>query len=258
MADALYWITGALSGGLVGFILGLIGGGGSILSVPLMVYVVGVASPHVAIGTSALAVAANAFAGLMNHARKGAVKWPCGLVFSAAGVAGALAGSTVGKNFDGQKLLFLFALLMIVVAVLMLRGKGRISDPGVQLSKDNAPRLVGTGAATGLLSGFFGIGGGFLIVPSLLASTRMPIINAVATSLVAVTAFGIATAANYALSGLVDWGLALVFIGGGVIGTLLGAALSRKLASGMALTRIFAAVVIATALYMLWQSVSAM
>ena len=258
MADALYWITGALSGGLVGFILGLIGGGGSILSVPLMVYVVGVTSPHVAIGTSALAVAANAFAGLMNHARKGAVKWPCGLVFSAAGVAGALAGSTVGKNFDGQKLLFLFALLMIVVAVLMLRGKGRISDPGVQLSKDNAPRLVGTGAATGLLSGFFGIGGGFLIVPSLLASTRMPIINAVATSLVAVTAFGIATAANYALSGLVDWGLALVFIGGGVIGTLLGAALSRKLASGMALTRIFAAVVIATALYMLWQSVSAM
>ena len=258
MADALYWIAGALSGGLVGFVLGLVGGGGSILAVPLMVYVVGVSSPHVAIGTSALAVAVNAFASLVNHARAGAVKWPCGMVFTAAGILGALAGSTLGKNFDGQKLLFLFALLMMAIAVLMLRRSRKEDDADVRLGKDNAPRLIGTGAGTGLLSGFFGIGGGFLIVPSLLASTHMPMINAVATSLVAVTAFGLATAGNYALSGYVDWLLAAVFIGGGVIGTIAGAAVSRRLTGKDTLRRIFAVIVIATALYMLWQSALAM
>ena len=91
------YVLGAFSGGLVGFTLGLVGGGGSILAVPLMVYLVGVANPHVAIGTSALAVAVNAAAGLMNHARAGTVKWRCALMYAGAGVAGAFIGSTVGK-----------------------------------------------------------------------------------------------------------------------------------------------------------------
>ena len=103
-------LLAALSGVLVGFTLGLVGGGGSILAVPLMVYVVGVRSPHVAIGTSALAVAANALVGLFNHARAHNVTWSCGGAYAAAGVIGALAGSSLGKAFDGQKLLFLFAL----------------------------------------------------------------------------------------------------------------------------------------------------
>ena len=80
------------SGSLVGFVLGLIGGGGSILAVPLLVYVVGVASPHVAIGTSSVAVALSAFSNLLGHARVGNVRWPCALVFSAAGIAGAALG----------------------------------------------------------------------------------------------------------------------------------------------------------------------
>ena len=91
-------VLGALSGGLVGFSLGLVGGGGSILAVPLMVYLVGVRSPHVAIGTSALAVAANAALGLMNHARLRHVLWRSGLLFAAAGTIGALAGSTAGQG----------------------------------------------------------------------------------------------------------------------------------------------------------------
>src|SRR3954453_20702317 len=111
---------GLASGMLVGFSLGLVGGGGSILAVPLMVYVVGVAEPHVAIGTSAVAVAANAAMNLSNHARSGNVRWSCALVFAAAGVAGALAGSIAGKLMDGQRLLALFALLMLVIAALML------------------------------------------------------------------------------------------------------------------------------------------
>ena len=119
--DLLQIVLGAFSGALVGFSLGLVGGGGSILAVPLMVYLVGVKSPHIAIGTSALAVAANAALGLFNHARAGNVKWKCGLLFAGAGILGAFAGSTVGKAFDGQKLLFLFALVMIAVGILMLK-----------------------------------------------------------------------------------------------------------------------------------------
>ncbi|MBU2342460.1 MAG: sulfite exporter TauE/SafE family protein, partial [Alphaproteobacteria bacterium] len=112
MLDTIQYLLGAGSGVLVGFVLGLVGGGGSILAVPLMVYLVGVPSPHVAIGTSALAVAINALTGLIAHIRRGNVKWRCSLVFAAAGIAGAFGGSTAGKAIDGDKLLFLFALVM--------------------------------------------------------------------------------------------------------------------------------------------------
>ena len=216
--EPLQYFLGAISGGLVGFVLGLVGGGGSILAVPLMVYVVGVPSPHVAIGTSALAVAANAATGLGSHARHGHVKWKCALLFAISGMAGAAAGSTAGKNFDGQKLLFLFALVMIAVGILMLRRRGQAGDAGVRLGRENAPKLVAYGFGAGLFSGFFGIGGGFLIVPGLIAATGMPMLNAVGSSLVGVTAFGVTTAANYAISGLVDWPLALLFIVGGLGG----------------------------------------
>ena len=193
MLDTFQYGLGALSGAFVGFTLGLVGGGGSILAVPLMVYLVGVSNPHVAIGTSAMAVAVNAATNLVPHARQSMVKWRCAGMYAAAGVIGALAGSTIGKAVDGQRLLLLFALLMLVVGVLMLRGRGNAGDANVECRRENAPKVVGYGAATGLFSGFFGIGGGFLIVPGLMASTGMPISYAVGSSLVAVTAFGLTT-----------------------------------------------------------------
>ena len=109
------------SGSLVGFSLGLIGGGGSILAVPLLVYGVGVASPHVAIGTSAVAVAASAAVNLFGHARARTVKWPCAIVFALSGMVGAAAGAAAGKMVDGRNLLGLFGVLMIVVGLLTLR-----------------------------------------------------------------------------------------------------------------------------------------
>lgn len=254
MLSTVQYGLGAFSGGLVGFSLGLVGGGGSILAVPLMVYLVGVASPHVAIGTSALAVAANAATGLASHAREHTVKWRCGGMYAAAGVAGALAGSTIGKAFDGQKLLFLFALVMVAVGALMLKGRKAQGVPGAQCNRENAPRVLGYGLGTGIFSGFFGIGGGFLIVPGLVASTRMPMINAVGTSLVAVTAFGLTTALNYALSGMVDWPLAGVFIAGGIAGGLAGTASARRLSGTGALTSVFAGLIFLVAAYMLWRS----
>jgi uncharacterized membrane protein YfcA len=246
---------GLASGSLVGFSLGLVGGGGSILAVPLLVYLVGVTSPHVAIGTSAIAVAANAAASLANHARAGTVKWRCALVLSMAGVAGAFFGSSLGKMIDGEKLLALFAVIMMVVSVLMLRGRSAVGEPSVKLSRENFPKLVGFGLAMGTLSGFFGIGGGFLIVPALVMATGMPILNAVGSSLVAVTAFGLTTAANYAYSGLVDWNLAAVFVAGGVFGGLFGARFAGMLASRKgALNTVFAALIFAVAVYMLVRS----
>src|SRR5713101_8700378 len=104
MSSAMQGALGLASGLLVGFSLGLVGGGGSILAVPLMVYVVGVPEPHVAIGTSAIAVAANAAVNLSNHARGGTVVWSCALTFAAVGIIGAFLGSIFGKMIDGQKL----------------------------------------------------------------------------------------------------------------------------------------------------------
>lgn len=247
-------LAGFASGGAVGFVLGLIGGGGSILAVPLLVYGVGVASPHVAIGTSAVAVALSAAANLVGHARAGNVKWPCATVFAAAGIVGAALGSQLGKAIDGGRLLLLFGMLMLAVAAAMLLRRDDGGDPEVRLTSNSAgrllPRLAGFGAAVGALSGFFGIGGGFLVVPGLLASTRMPLIVAIGSSLVAVTAFGATTAASYAWSGLVDWRLVAVFVAGGVLGGIAGAASGRRLAARKALlSRLFALIVAATGLY---------
>lgn len=245
------------SGVIVGFTLGLIGGGGSIMAVPLMVYVVGVPDPHVAIGTSALSVAVNALAGLAQHARSGNVKWRCAAIFASAGVAGALIGARFGKAVDGHKLLFFFALLMIVVGFLMLRCRRSQGCEGASCNRDNVLKVAGAGAGTGALSGFFGIGGGFLIVPALIAATGMPILNAVGTSLVAVAAFGISTAFSYMLSGYIDWSLAALFIAGGIIGSYAGMRAACRMASSRgALTTIFAGVIFIVAAYMIWKSIS--
>jgi uncharacterized membrane protein YfcA len=257
MISMMQGVLGLASGALVGFSLGLVGGGGSILAVPLMVYVVGVPDAHVAIGTSAIAVAANAAVNLSNHARGGTVMWSCALTFAAAGIAGAFAGSIFGKMLDGERLLALFALLMLVIAVLMLKTRSRIGLPDVQMNWTNTPAIVGLGLATGTLSGFFGIGGGFLIVPALMLATGMPIMNAVSSSLVAVTAFGLTTAASYAYSGLISWGLAGLFIAGGIAGGLIGTRSARLLSARRgALNIVFAAVIIAVALYMLARNIS--
>jgi uncharacterized membrane protein YfcA len=176
-------------------------------------------------------------------------------MYAVSGVAGAYAGSSLGKAFDGQRLLFLFALLMLVVGALMLRSRGQVGNPNVECRRENAPKVIAFGSATGLFSGFFGIGGGFLIVPGLMASTGMPMINAVGSSLVAVAAFGLTAALNYAASGLIDWGLGAAFIGGGVLGGVLGAAASRRLAAHKGLLNtVFAVLILCVACYMLWKS----
>lgn len=246
------------SGGLVGFTLGLIGGGGSILATPLLLYVVGVANPHIAIGTGALAVSVNAYANLASHARKGHVWWRCAIVFSLVGTVGAMLGSSLGLLVDGQNLLFLFGLVMAAVGLLMLRPRRDTQAEPRHVDVRMCVVTAATAIAAGAASGFFGIGGGFLIVPGLIASTKMPILNAVGTSLVAVTAFGLTTALSYAASGLIDWKLAAVFIAGGLFGGIAGTRAARTLSSRGGLTAIFAGLIFAVAAYMLVRSAAAL
>jgi uncharacterized membrane protein YfcA len=259
--DLLQPVLAVLCGGVVGFTLGLIGGGGSIMATPLLLYVVGL-PPHVAIGTGALAVSVNAFINFGTHAAAGHVRWRNAALFAGVGVAGAALGSSLGKSFNGGRLLFLFALLMVAVGILMLRRQ--------KLSVDAAPPALGpfTAAAAGkiiaaallvgLLAGFFGIGGGFLIVPGLLFSTGMPMLFAIGSSLLAVGSFGLTTAVNYALSGLIDWPVAGEYIAGGIVGGLIGMQLCKRLAPRRAaLSRVFAGLVFLVAGYMVYRNLGA-
>ncbi len=252
-----------LCGAIVSFALGLTGSGGSIIATPLLLYGTGLA-PHIAIGTSAFATSANALLNFATHARAGTVRWASALVFAIAGMLGAMLGSDFGKHYDGRRLLFLLGVLMLGVGALMLqRARAQVRSPAtLPPAQDTARELLKlTGAAlvTGVVAGFFGVGGGFLTVPVLLLVTGMPAVTAVGTALLAVGCFGMTTAVNYALSGLVNWPVALLYFAGGIVGGLLGTRLAVRLGRGRAtLTRLFAGVVFVVACYMLYRNAGSM
>jgi hypothetical protein len=243
------------SGALVGLLLAVFGGGGSVLAAPLLLYAVGVQDPHVAIGTSSAAVAANAVFNLIGHWRGGRVKWPCALTFAGAGLIGSFAGSSLAKLISGQHLLLAFAVAMAAIAVSMLRKPKSEGDPDVTITPALMLRLTPLGLGTGFAAGFFGIGGGFLIVPGLMLATGMTIANAAASSLVSVALFGAATSANYALSGWVDWRLAGLLLAGGALGGLAGLRAAKAMATRAELARkTFALMVLGVALYVGWRA----
>jgi uncharacterized membrane protein YfcA len=228
-----------------------------VLATPLLLYFVGVQDPHVAIGTSAAAVAVNAAMGLGVQARAGRVKWPCALVFGGAGLAGSLVGAHLAQKVDGAVLILWFAVVMALIGASMLFPRKDAGDPSVHLTPALTVKLAPLGLATGLAAGFFGIGGGFLIVPGLMAATGMTLAHAAASSLVSVALFGAATSASYAISGLIDWGLFAALVAGGAGGALAGAPMARALAGHADLARrVFALMVIATAAYVAWRAMT--
>jgi uncharacterized membrane protein YfcA len=228
-----------ISGAIVGFSLGFIGGGGSILAVPLLLYVVGVQDPHVAIGTSALAVSINAAINLLHHARKRNVKFGDGLAFAMPGVVGTIIGSQLGLLTPPSSLILLFALLMLVMATKMLINRPLVKEilgnhgrsrRLVDFSNLTVPRQISflmphrlklMGLLVGLAAGYFGIGGGFLIVPSLLHS-GLNISNAIGTSLIPVSMFGATTALGYSFANQVNIVISILFVIGGAGGGFLG------------------------------------
>jgi uncharacterized membrane protein YfcA len=214
-----------------------------------------VRDPHVAIGTSAAAVSLNALVALGAQARAGQVKWPCALVFGAAGLAGSLTGAEIAKHVDGRQLLVWFSIAMALVGASMLLPKRAEGDPAVRLNARLVVRLAPVGLVTGFAAGFFGIGGGFLIVPGLMAATGMTLAHAAAASLVSVSLFGAATSVSYAASGLVDWPVFLALVAGGGIGALVGTPAAQLLEGHARQARlVFAVMVLVAAAYVAWRA----
>lgn len=248
-------VAAILSGALVGLLLTVFGGGGSVLATPLLIYAVGIHDPHVAIGTGAAAVATNALVGLMVQARAGRVKWACASVFGGSGLAGSLLGAHLAKQVDGGTLLLGFAAAMALIGGSMLLPRRSAGDPEVRFVPVMTWRLAPLGLLTGLAAGFFGIGGGFLIVPGLMAATGMTLAHAAASSLVSVALFGAATSASYAAAGLINIPAFAALVVGGACGAFVGAPAARALGGHADMARrIFALMVIATAGYVAWRA----
>lgn len=262
----LQYILSIISGFLVGLSLGMIGGGGSILAVPLLLYFVGLAYDvhtksavnlidHVVIGTTALAVGLNAYINSIMHFAKKNVKLKKGVVFTLPGVLGSFLGAFIGHLVNGSSLLFLFGILMIVVAYLMLRRKESKNTVNEEGCKIRYFLLIPAGLAVGFLSGFFGIGGGFLIVPSLMAAGAMGITNAVGTSLIAVGTFGLVSASTYAFYNEIDIYIAILYLVGGVVGGYLGTRIAVSI-NKEKLKIIYAVVIILVAIYLMYKNFS--
>jgi uncharacterized membrane protein YfcA len=248
-------IAVVLGGAVVGFLLAVFGGGGSVLAAPVLLYLGGVTAAHVAVGTASAAVAANAALNLLGHWRGGRIKWPCATVFAVAGLAGSFAGSSLAKLISGQQLLLAFAFAMAAIGLSMFRKPKSEGDPDVHISMKLIARLAPLGLLTGLAAGFFGIGGGFLIVPGLMLATGMTMANATASSLLSVALFGAATSFNYALTGQVDWPLAGLLLLGGAVGGVAGLFAAKGLAGHARLARsLFAGMIILVAIYVAWRS----
>lgn len=248
-------IAVVLGGAVVGFLLAVFGGGGSVLAAPVLLYLGGVTDAHVAVGTASAAVAANAALNLLGHWRGGRIKWPCATVFAIAGLAGSFAGSSLAKLISGQQLLLAFAFAMAAIGLSMFRKPKSEGDPDVHISMKLVARLAPLGLLTGLAAGFFGIGGGFLIVPGLMLATGMTMANATASSLLSVALFGAATSFNYALTGQVDWTLAGWLMLGGAVGGVAGLFAAKRLAGHARLARsLFAGMIILVAIYVAWRS----
>jgi uncharacterized membrane protein YfcA len=202
---------------LVGVTLGLLGGGGSILMVPLLVYVAGV-DAKAAIATSLLVVGATSLAASVPHARRGRVRWRTAGLFGTAGMAGAYLGGRLGTLLPGTWLLLAFAAMMVVTAGAMLRD-GAEPEPGDQ----SVVKILGEGLVVGVLTGLVGAGGGFLVVPALVLFGGLRMREAVGTSLVVIAMKSGAGVLGYLAGVQLDWSLAAQVTAAAVVGAVLGA-----------------------------------
>ncbi|TLD68782.1 sulfite exporter TauE/SafE family protein [Phragmitibacter flavus] len=250
---------------LVGAALGLTGGGGSIFAVPLLLY--GLSVPvGTAMGLSLATVGVTAGFGAALRWLHGEVEWKAGLLFALGGMVTAPLGAWLGRLLPSTLLLTAFALLMLFVGWRMWRGRGDdvvtpgrcVLQGGGRFGVECYVRLGSGGAAAGLLSGLFGVGGGFIVVPVLLLVTGMSIHRAVATSLMVIFLISISGVVAHVLHGqLFPMPLSLWFVGGGFLGMLLGSA-GRSRLSGGALQKIFAIGMWVTAGWMLWRNLGAL
>ena len=267
---AMQYVLSVVSGILVGFSLGLIGGGGSILAVPLFLYFVGLDkipnAAHIAIGTTALAVGLNAYINSYMHLRKHNVAPRVGGIFAGVGLIGALIGAYLGHITPGTRLLFYFALAMIALGIYIAVRRessragtedevGRLLEAYSKcprLTPSTIGKVAGAGFLVGLVSGYFGIGGGFLIVPALMFSAGLCITRAVGTSLISVGTFGVASGAEYWFYGDVLALIAVLYVLGGIAGGYAGTSIAVK-APKDTLRMAYGIIIVAVGIYMLYR-----
>ena len=238
-------------GAVIGLALGLLGAGGSILAVPALVY--GVGQPvHTAIPTSLAVVALSSVGGIVPRERRAAVRWPVALVFGAAGIPATFGGTALGRLLPQRWLLLAFAALMAVVAVRMLRGGEertgacRTPEGGIDW-RTCLPKAVLAGAAVGVLTGLFGVGGGFVIVPALTLLLGLQAQQAVATSLAVVLLNSLSGLVAHAgaMNGI-DYGVLALFAGASLVVSIVAARWSARLNSST-VRRWFSCVVLVVA-----------
>jgi len=238
----------------IGLSLGLLGGGGSILTVPLLTYVAGM-DPKEAIAASLFVVGATSVLSTLTHARMGNVQWRTGLIFGVASMAGAFLGGLAGGYIPGVILMLAFAVMMIATAIAMLRGRKKRDT--VEQTKLPLGKILIEGLVVGLVTGLVGAGGGFLVVPALalLGGLSMPV--AVGTSLLVISMKSFAGLAGYLTTVSLDWPLVLGVTGMALIGALIGARLT-KVVPEQALRKGFGVFVLVMGIFVLSQELPAL
>ncbi|MFJ6025839.1 sulfite exporter TauE/SafE family protein [Pseudarthrobacter sp. NPDC092424] len=242
---------------VIGLSLGVLGGGGSILTVPILVYVAGF-EPKEAIAASLFVVGVTSAVSVLSHARGGRVMWRTGLIFGAAGMAGAFVGGLLGGHIPGQILLIAFAAMMVATSAAMLRGRRKKNDDGAAPARHELPlgRVLLDGAVVGLVTGLVGAGGGFLVVPALALLGGLPMSVAVGTSLVVIAMKSFAGLAGYLTTVQLDWGITLGVTAAAIAGTLAGSKLAGRIPEA-ALRKAFGWFVLAMGTFVLIQQAPA-
>lgn len=233
----------------IGLVLGLLGGGGSILTVPALVYVVG-QTPHAAITTSLIIVGLNAMVGVWFYRSQGVLDWKVAFTFGGVGMLTAYFAARLSQQFSETLLMTMFALLMLVVGLVMIFRKPPNED---QVQARSLPVVIGSGAVVGILTGLLGVGGGFLIVPALVMLVGVPIRAAIGTSLIIIAMNSLAGVLGH-LGGIeLDYTLLFVFVAAGIAGTFVGSRLTKIIRSSQ-LQRIFALFIIGLGLFLLYDN----
>jgi uncharacterized protein len=237
-------------GFFIGLLLGLMGGGGSILTVPALVYLIG-QTPQAAVTASLVVVGVNGAVGAFVHRTQGTLNWRVALMFGGAGMAMSYVAAGWSKQVSPQGLMILFALLMLVIGVFMLLRK----LPSDDQSRDRGWQVtLGSGGLVGLLTGFLGVGGGFLIVPALVLLVGLPMNQAVGTSLMIIAMNSFAGFLGHLSNLQLDASVIAAFVGAGILGTFAGARISKHVPAER-LRVLFAGFVILLALVLLYDNV---
>jgi uncharacterized membrane protein YfcA len=240
----------------IGVSLGLVGGGGSILAVPVLVYVLG--EPVKEATTASLAiVGTTALIGAADHIRGGGVRVRLALAFGAAGALGALAGTALNRVASGSSILIAFAVVMLAAAYALIRGRGEGSgDEAEARGRTLALRVIPAGVGIGVLTGFFGVGGGFVIVPALVLLLGLPMTVAIGTTLLVIALTSASALVAHLATGRVDWAVVASFTAAAIAGEIAGSRVGNRLSSAR-LTQVLAVLIVGVALFLIAKNVAA-